>query len=530
MYQDLSICALRQPPERQRRRVSSIRYISHGRKPSLGTRVAEPQGPTDVPQQYFSPESLASSGATSERSPLFSDTGTTATRTTRSSYAALQSHRMPKSVRDKHQQTSSDAVRATSAPETVGLGISVPGRSTSAPLHGPTLDMSNWVHMSSATPVGLGVTLDGPSPAAHAPVYTDADRASGLDHVDPNELRMYACMPKKAERHQYVNNAHDSQETNETTPLRPLSLVTKYFKHDDHEWNASPLASPTAEMFERRRQPDFSPIHSPMLAEDSFCDEEASGRISPGEIHGLHIAVPEPTASLSNAHGLSTPIGTRRLRQLQLPHMCGVDVEPRASPETSPELDSPGSAPLRSASCFRRVPFAVLHPRIPRAEPSDEGKALFWNGFISMPWYWLIGGWCTVDDGMLLAPWSTPSFSSFRHGLHPYGPPFSLSRAVPRPPPGDSDAASVHARETNVFISADEVDALDPEVFGEEHKGIKYFVQQRRSHVSTKTVPHLCNWAHVERLVLYNRVAAGLSSFFIFVCWSAGIWSIVSHF
>lgn len=542
MYQDVSACAPKYPQARGGRPVSRIRYISaHGRKPSFGSRSslspAEQYAtfPANVdnsacyPKHYstVSPESCASSECRTDLSPLFSDADTAATRTTRSSRVPLQPFRMPDQVPDKQKHalsmdaSSTFAIREGAGPSSARVSSPVRPRSMSAPQYEAELDMSNWVHISSSTPVGLGVKLEG-TVGAPPFVYSDADRASGFDRIDPDEIRAYSSTTRHAEHTQSIYNKDCSQEAQETTTLRPLSLVSKYFQPTECDWRHSTPVPEGTHSVQLRRRSVSSPLYSP-IASDDFYDDEISGRVSPGEIHGLHIAVPEPSASLTRANGLGTSMGARRLRQLQLPQICGMDSGDQSDALEQEELPRPTHQ--RTGSRFRRVPFAVLHPRIPRAAPSDENRSLYWSGFTGTPWYWLIGGWCKAEDGVLLAPWSTPTFSSFRQGLHPYGPPFSLSRPALRPRLSNLE----HSTLDRAVRDVPEPDEIDPATFGPDHKGARFFVQQRRYQQSIP-ITQLRSWAHVERFVLYNRVAAGLSSFFIFVCWSAGIWTIVSHF
>ncbi|WFD25166.1 hypothetical protein MNAN1_000132 [Malassezia nana] len=281
-------------------------------------------------------------------------------------------------------------------------------------------------------------------------------------------------------------------------PLRSLQLVSKYFGDE----------------------PEFSTVeeHSPST---SFVGRPR--RISAGELHGLHIVIPDDAdieANDSNSHQVP---GLRPLHLAEM-HRLDTHVASRHSLsahgghglESRHYDDESDLSSLRQSHTTRsRLPFSALHPPQEKLKADPDALQLFWFGFIGMPWLWLLGGWCLNDPSALLSPWSPPSFASYRAGLHPYGPPFSLS---------------VHARNRLLQrISSHTVSPLtkDPLVFGEDHRGMQFLAQHPPGSVP---LSQLQQWQHIERFVLINRIAVALSSFTFFACWTSGVWTIVSHF
>lgn len=236
---------------------------------------------------------------------------------------------------------------------------------------------------------------------------------------------------------------------------------------------------------------------------------------SPGALHGLNPPSPGALHGL-NHNSFDHDEPANHLRPLRLSAKLEGEVQhriPRSNftpelvsiPSPSPSAhrwDDTLSSTSSKLSSRKRVPFAALHPPISK-ESKSNAERLFWYGFLGMPWLWLLGGWGLDDAGALLSPWSTPSFSTYRSGLHPYGPPFSLT-ACAKEGKGRSAAEN------------------------EAHKGLSYLHSQRD--VPSRSLIKPERWKHVEVYVMYNRIAAALSAFAIFACWAAGIWAVVAHF
>ena len=247
---------------------------------------------------------------------------------------------------------------------------------------------------------------------------------------------------------------------------------------------------------------------------------------SPGALHGLHPPSPGALHGLNPPspgalHGLNNTSFDRdeaanHLRPLRLSAKLDGEVQhriPRSNftpelvsiPSPSPSAhhwDDTLSSTSSKLSSRKRVPFAALHPPVSK-ESKSNAERVFWYGFLGMPWLWLLGGWGLDDAGALLSPWSTPSFSTYRSGLHPYGPPFSLTAC---------------AKESKGRSAAE----------NEAHKGLSYLHSQCDAPSRSLIKPE--RWKHVEVYVMYNRIAAALSAFAIFACWAAGIWAVVAHF
>lgn len=269
-------------------------------------------------------------------------------------------------------------------------------------------------------------------------------------------------------------------------PLRSLQLVSKYFGEE--------------------------------LQEDSFVSMHSmydGGRsISPGEMHGLGVSF---SPSLSEDMTAQAPErNTSRLRPLHLAERYGLEGSPQLHGCTGEEDESiddsfPSGPPTR-------VPFSVLHPPAEKRKPDPDAIRLYWFGFLGMPWLWLLGSWCIDDHGVLLSPWSPPSFASYRAGLHPYGPPFALSMRA---------HSQFLQRCVQQTTQGPHAITQEPHVFGEDHRGVRFLSQYPPDSVPLHKVHQ---WQHTESFVLLNRMAAVLSSFALFACWTNGVWPVMAHF
>ena len=367
---------------------------------------------------------------------------------------------------------------------------------------------------SRATPPGLDV---GPPHLGRTQGHTPPSLERfypGIAVVEANERR------RKAEQGLAASTA---------SHLRPLNLVDKHF------------GAPTP----RVTQPPSASTQVSTHTFDALPD--ATRSISAGALHHLEMT-PEPLPS-----GVVLPPAppASHLRPLQLPQRQdaatgrrrphGASHTPDMAPwersgwprlgggpvsagETNPHADETHST-ASTGSRSRRVPYAVLHPPKVRHEVGVEARSLFWAGFIGMPWLWLLGGWCTDDHGALVVPWSTPSFGAYRHGLHPYGPPFALTSRA-------RDNLMYHGRTSPTPPRQDAPLPPGAEALGADHKGVRFFVQKSGETKATSTgaLLHSKYWSHIEHFVLYNRIAAALAALVISACWSTGIWAIVSHF
>lgn len=269
-------------------------------------------------------------------------------------------------------------------------------------------------------------------------------------------------------------------------PLRSLQLVSKYFGEELEE--------------------------DPPVSMHSVQD---SGRsISPGEMHGLGVSF-SPT--LSQDMTTQTPHqNTSRLRPLHLAERYGLEGSPQLRGYSEDEAESMGDS--FSSGPHARVPFSVLHPPAEKSVPDPDAVRLYWFGFLGMPWLWLLGSWFIDDHGMLLSPWSPPSFVSYRAGLHPYGPPFALSMRA------RSQFLQRCVQQTTQVPYAI---TQEPHVFGEDHRGVQFLSQYPPDSVPLQK---LHQWQHTESFVLLNRMAAVLSSFALFACWTNGVWPVMAHF
>ena len=225
---------------------------------------------------------------------------------------------------------------------------------------------------------------------------------------------------------------------------------------------------------------------------------------SPGALHGLNDAILQQDELANHLRPLCLPARQEGEVQHRIPRL-NLTPELVSIPSPSPyahRWDDTLSSTSSKPSSRKRVPFVALHPPVSK-ESKSNAERLFWYGFLGMPWLWLLGGWGLDDAGALLSPWSTPSFSTYRSGLHPYGPPFSLAAC---------------AKEGKGRPAADK----------EIHRGLTYLRTQRDAPSRSLIKPD--RWKHVEVYVMYNRIAAALSAFAIFACWGAGIWAVVAHF
>ena len=269
-------------------------------------------------------------------------------------------------------------------------------------------------------------------------------------------------------------------------PLRSLQLVSKYFGEE--------------------------------LEEDSLVSMHAvhdDGRsVSPGEMHGLGVSFSHP---LSRDMPTQTPQqNASRLRPLHLAERYGLEGSPPLRECSENEDESMDS--LSPSGPHTRVPFSVLHPPAEKSKPDPDAVRLYWFGFLGMPWLWLLGSWCIDDHGVLLSPWSPPSFISYRAGLHPYGPPFALSMHA---------HSQFLQRRVQQTTQVPHMITQEPHVFGEDHRGVRFLSQYPPDSVPLQK---LYQWQHTESFVLLNRMAAVLSSFALFACWTNGVWPIMAHF
>lgn len=280
------------------------------------------------------------------------------------------------------------------------------------------------------------------------------------------------------------NSVHGLWHAQDTMPsLRPLRLVSNHLgaqrRHPPRGGGGVPAAPVDA---------PAPPVVRPS---------------SPGAIHGLNIEIPGESDVSKQLRPLQLPamheaeVSHRIPRSNQTPELAPLPFPKPAAHRPDDTLSSTSSKP----SSRKRVPFAELHPPTTKAAKADAEK-LFWYGFLGMPWLWLLGGWGLDDTGALLSPWSAPSFISYRSGLHPYGPPFALSAC---------------ARNRNAQPAETEA-----------HKGMQYLQDQRDA--PRTSLFKQDRWKHIEKFVVYNRIAAALSAFAIFACWATGIWAVVSHF
>lgn len=347
-------------------------------------------------------------------------------------------------------------------------------------------------------------------------------------HTPPSLERFYPGIAL-VEANERRREAEQGRATSTPSHLRPLSLVDKHF------------GTPTP------RPPETLSASTQVSTRTFDALPDPTRTISAGALHHLEMT-PE---SLSPGVVLPPAPPATHLRPLQLPQQQGAATSCRRphgashTPDMAPWERSGwprlGGEPVRAGeansqadethstastgSRSRRVPYAVLHPPKVRQEVGVEARSLFWAGFVGMPWLWLLGGWCTDDHGALVVPWSTPSFAAYRHGFHPYGPPFALTSRA-------RDNLAYHGRTSPT--PPRQAAPLPPgaEALGEDHKGVRFFVQKgaETKAASTGAVLDSTHWSHIERFVLYNRIAAALAALVISACWSTGIWAIVSHF
>ncbi|PKI83004.1 hypothetical protein MVES1_003008 [Malassezia vespertilionis] len=328
-----------------------------------------------------------------------------------------------------------------------------------------------------------------------------------------------------------VRVALPEYEVETAAALRPLNLVSKYFGDGGVD-----------------RTPDTSQVYGQALSgspqgaqrfETSVeLGEDETRPPSPGALHGLSVdALPMPE--------LLTPPNVP-LRTLHLPTLHSIQEthEPSQRIPQKDHISTPttytafgdllpplpafaGDETVSSASSRgssrRRLPYAALHPPAPPEEYNVDARRMFWFGFLGMPWLWLLGSWCMDDTGTLVAPWSTPSFSTYRSGLHPYGAPLALSAKAYR-----NNAAKPGMDLAQPNVSSPHVSDLD--ALARKHEGVRFLQEKQRQAPKPVSLFAVKHWRQIEPFVLYNRLAAAISSFVIFACWAVGIWAVVAHF
>lgn len=361
---------------------------------------------------------------------------------------------------------------------------------------------------SAATPPGLDRWFPGLMYAFELPNPSKSDSDGGPDE-EPNAATTAPPMPSEL-----MDMATLALMTHHATspPLRSLQLVSKYFGEDHPPATQAELTTSAA------------------AETAAAASTPRPRRCSAGDLHGLNIVMPPNgiTAPEDDEPAAPTTMPASRLRPLHLAERHALDSARRPLPsapwedmatpgDTSYDSDATRLTPSSHGRFSRRkrVAYADLHPRPAPLQPHPDSVRFFWFGFLGMPWLWLLGGWCAGDHAMLLSPWSPPSFASYRVGLHPYGPPFTMSlrtqnRVLQQVAPGPTN-----------------VRAQDPVVFGPHHRGAQFLLQH-----PPDSVPlfRLRQWAHVEQEVLLQRLSAALSSFAVFMCYGCGIWPVVAHF
>ena len=367
---------------------------------------------------------------------------------------------------------------------------------------------------------GLGLVVPSNEPLtrrrsmSHSSAHSIEDHMAvhgGLDRWFPG--LMYAFEPM----HESTNHT-PSLDDHVEEPLASVDDSVDY------------VAPPSAE-------PHSPPLRSLQLVSKYFGDEDPHGeqndpilstipglpRGSPGEIHGLGVSM----SPRSPPQDMPTPLPQKRgsrLRPLHLAEMHRLETHVPAAHASSgveedhvADVSNSMSLSRPSHARHQRIPFAILHPPSEKAIADPDAVRMFWYGFLGMPWLWLLGGWCLDDHGMLLSPWSPPSFASYRAGLHPYGPPFALSM----------HAHNQFLQRYSPSASATHSITLEPNVFGPKHRGVQFLAQYPPDSVR---LYQLHQWQHTESFVLLNRMAAALSSFTFFACWATGVWTVVAHF
>ncbi|WFD29742.1 hypothetical protein MSPP1_000753 [Malassezia sp. CBS 17886] len=301
--------------------------------------------------------------------------------------------------------------------------------------------------------------------------------------------------------------------------LRPLHLVSKYHESPQHTAeNAWALPG----------FPDVMAPSPPHLPSAWTPSPPTPG----GGLHGDGVRMESTPQGVSSplAQAATSARGLRKLRlpgnaaRVRIPHVAGT---PEMGKLSLPPVSEADDSTLSTVSTHvtdtrpRRVPFSALHPRAPKRIQDPDAVKLFWFGFLGMPWLWLLGGWCLDDHGVLVAPWAAPSFSAYRRARHPYGPPLALAPGSPGRTWRGKAAGGTHPGHREWY---------DRATFGADHRGVAYLVQRNSELRPPARVTKTRQWSHVERFVLYNRIAAALSSLAIFGCWAAGIWAVVAHF